>query len=78
MTRAVRPQRLPMAKTWLNPGLRSAFFSVDILKLEMPALSPTMAEGTIAQWVKKEGDRVEVGDVVCEITTDKATIGYES
>ena len=44
----------------------------------MPALSPTMSEGTIAEWVKKEGDRVDVGDVVAEITTDKATVGYES
>jgi pyruvate dehydrogenase E2 component (dihydrolipoamide acetyltransferase) len=53
-------------------------FSVDILKLEMPALSPTMSEGTIAKWLKKEGDKVEIGDVVCEIQTDKATVGYES
>jgi len=44
----------------------------------MPALSPTMAEGTIVQWVKKEGDKVDIGDVMCEITTDKATMGYES
>lgn len=53
-------------------------FSVDVLKLEMPALSPTMSEGTIAKWLKKEGDKVEIGDVVCEIQTDKATVGYES
>ena len=53
-------------------------FSVDYLKLEMPALSPTMAEGTVAKWLKKEGDKVDVGDVICEIQTDKATIGYES
>ena len=48
------------------------------MKLEMPALSPTMSEGTIAKWLIPEGGRVDVGDVVCEITTDKATIGYES
>ena len=58
--------------------MRAALFSVDIMKLEMPALSPTMSEGTIAKWLVKEGDRVDVGDVVCEITTDKATLGYES
>lgn len=51
---------------------------MDVLKLEMPALSPTMSEGTIAKWLKKEGDKVEIGDVVCEIQTDKATVGYES
>ena len=50
----------------------------DFIKLEMPALSPTMTEGTIAEWVKKEGEKVDVGDVICEIQTDKATVGYES
>ena len=44
----------------------------------MPALSPTMSEGNIVSWTKKEGDKVKVGDVVCEIQTDKATIGFES
>ncbi len=38
-----------------------------IYKLEMPALSPTMSEGNIIQWAKKEGDLVKPGDVVCEI-----------
>ena len=62
----------------LGGSIGSRCFSVDIVKLEMPALSPTMSEGTIAKWLKKEGDKVDVGDVVCEIQTDKATIGYES
>ena len=47
--------------------LPGRYFSVDYVKLEMPALSPTMSEGTIAKWLKKEGDKVEIGDVVCEI-----------
>ena len=37
-----------------------------------------MSEGNIISWTKKEGDKVKVGDVVCEIQTDKATIGFES
>jgi len=49
-----------------------------MMKLEMPALSPTMENGTIAKWNKKEGDKVDIGDVMCEVTTDKATVGYES
>ena len=53
-------------------------FSVDIMRLEMPALSPTMAEGTIVKWNIPEGGKVEIGDVLCEIQTDKATVGYES
>lgn len=58
--------------------LQRFLFSTDFMRLQMPALSPTMAEGTIAKWVVKEGDKVDVGDVMCEITTDKATVGYES
>ncbi|GAB4855027.1 Pyruvate dehydrogenase complex component E2 1 [Ancistrocladus abbreviatus] len=48
------------------------------LVLDMPALSPTMNQGNIAKWRKKEGDKIEVGDVICEIETDKATLEYES
>ncbi|KAK3031294.1 hypothetical protein RJ639_037306 [Escallonia herrerae] len=45
--------------------------------LEMPALSPTMNQGNIAKWRKKEGDKIEVGDVICDIETDKATLEFE-
>ncbi len=48
------------------------------LTITMPALSPTMAKGVIAHWLKKEGDRVEVGDAICEITTDKSTVEFQS
>lgn len=44
----------------------------------MPALSPTMTQGNIAKWRKKEGDKIEVGDIICEIETDKATLEFES
>lgn len=44
----------------------------------MPALSPTMSHGNIATWKKKEGDKIEVGDVLGEIETDKATLEFES
>ncbi|KAM7267001.1 hypothetical protein ACFE04_009167 [Oxalis oulophora] len=46
--------------------------------LGMPALSPTMNQGNIAKWLKNEGDKIEVGDVLCEIETDKATLEFES
>nr|AAD55140.1 dihydrolipoamide S-acetyltransferase [Arabidopsis thaliana] len=46
--------------------------------LAMPALSPTMSHGNVVKWMKKEGDKVEVGDVLCEIETDKATVEFES
>ena len=44
----------------------------------MPALSPTMTEGNLAKWVKKEGDQVRPGDVIAEIETDKATMEVEA
>ena len=44
----------------------------------MPALSPTMTEGTLARWLKKEGDAVRSGDVLAEIETDKATMEVEA
>jgi len=46
--------------------------------IRMPALSPTMTEGTLARWLKKEGDGVEPGDVIAEIETDKATMEVEA
>jgi len=49
--------------------------SVDIL---MPALSPTMEEGTLSKWLKKEGDSVKSGDIIAEIETDKATMEVEA
>src|SRR5690606_20048929 len=48
---------------------------IDIL---MPALSPTMEEGTVSKWLKKEGDAVASGDVIAEIETDKATMEVEA
>jgi pyruvate dehydrogenase E2 component (dihydrolipoamide acetyltransferase) len=44
----------------------------------MPALSPTMTEGTLARWLKKEGEQVKAGDVIAEIETDKATMEVEA
>src|SRR5262252_499921 len=44
----------------------------------MPALSPTMTEGTLSRWLKKEGENVRAGDVIAEIETDKATMEVEA
>jgi len=52
--------------------------AVPTTQILMPALSPTMEEGTIVKWMKKEGDAVSPGDVLCEIETDKATISMDS
>lgn len=44
----------------------------------MPSLSPTMTEGNIVKWLKKEGDTIAAGDVLCEIQTDKAIMAFET
>ncbi|MDP3896134.1 MAG: pyruvate dehydrogenase complex E1 component subunit beta, partial [Mesorhizobium sp.] len=48
------------------------------IEILMPALSPTMEEGTLSKWLKKEGDKVLAGDVLAEIETDKATMEVEA
>ena len=48
------------------------------IELKMPALSPTMEEGTLAKWLVKEGDSVKSGDLLAEIETDKATMEFEA
>uniref|UniRef100_A0A0M3I167 Dihydrolipoamide acetyltransferase component of pyruvate dehydrogenase complex n=1 Tax=Ascaris lumbricoides TaxID=6252 RepID=A0A0M3I167_ASCLU len=59
----------------------SRFYSSDLPQhsaIALPALSPTMQKGTIVSWKKKEGDKLAEGDLLCEIETDKAIMGYET
>uniref|UniRef100_A0A673G331 Dihydrolipoamide acetyltransferase component of pyruvate dehydrogenase complex n=1 Tax=Sinocyclocheilus rhinocerous TaxID=307959 RepID=A0A673G331_9TELE len=68
---------------WTGSGFRHLFQSPSVcgvapLELQMPALSPTMEEGNIVKWLKKEGDEVAAGDALCEIETDKAVVIMES
>ncbi len=48
------------------------------IELKMPALSPTMEEGTLAKWLVREGDEIQAGDIIAEIETDKATMEFEA
>src|SRR3982751_3296319 len=48
------------------------------IEIKMPALSPTMEEGTLAKWLVKEGDTVKSGDLMAEIETDKATMEFKA
>lgn len=48
------------------------------IKILMPALSPTMTEGNLAKWLKKEGDKIKSGDILAEVETDKATMEMEA
>ncbi|GFQ07078.1 dihydrolipoyllysine-residue acetyltransferase component 1 of pyruvate dehydrogenase complex mitochondrial [Phtheirospermum japonicum] len=83
----IRPTSFPLvngihddsSKTKVRIGVR--YYSSQELPehtvVQMPSLSPTMSQGNIAKWRKKEGDKIEVGDVICEIETDKATLEFE-
>lgn len=76
-------EKKPAQQTTENGAQEPSSVNIDAAKLpahvvlEMPALSPTMNQGNIAKWLKKEGDKIEVGDVICEIETDKATLEHE-
>ena len=52
--------------------------SVEGTIINMPSLSPTMSEGTIVKWYKKEGEKVGAGDLLCDIQTDKAVVSMEA
>lgn len=56
----------------------TSILNAEALQLKMPALSPTMTEGTIVKWHKKEGDKISPGDVLFEIQTDKAVLAFDT
>ncbi|KAB1254689.1 Dihydrolipoyllysine-residue acetyltransferase component of pyruvate dehydrogenase complex; mitochondrial [Camelus dromedarius] len=62
---------------WGSPGRR--WYSLPPhQKVPLPSLSPTMQAGTIARWEKKEGEKINEGELIAEVETDKATVGFES
>ncbi|XP_050960716.1 pyruvate dehydrogenase protein X component, mitochondrial isoform X1 [Labeo rohita] len=82
--RLIIQNKCQRAAGWTGSGFRHLFVSPSVcagvapLKVQMPALSPTMEEGNIVKWLKKEGDEVAAGDALCEIETDKAVVIMES
>ncbi|XP_008810367.2 dihydrolipoyllysine-residue acetyltransferase component 2 of pyruvate dehydrogenase complex, mitochondrial-like [Phoenix dactylifera] len=88
ISRRATKMSIPMAGMGFNSTLscmqaapRRCFSSNSDLpphqEIGMPSLSPTMTEGNIARWLKKEGDKVSPGEVLCEVETDKATVEME-
>merc|ERR1719289_158596 len=67
-----------LATTPTQPQVRFYSSHPPHVKVTLPALSPTMEMGSIVTWEKKEGDKVSEGDLLCEIETDKATMGFET
>ncbi|NP_001082239.1 dihydrolipoamide S-acetyltransferase L homeolog [Xenopus laevis] len=75
------PANVPLLKGAWRQGTASGkrWYSLPPhQKVPLPALSPTMQMGTIARWEKKEGDKINEGDLIAEVETDKATVGFES
>ncbi|CAK1587058.1 unnamed protein product [Parnassius mnemosyne] len=66
-----------LASQW-KPQIRYYSDLPSHSKVNLPALSPTMESGSIVRWEKKEGDKLSEGDLLCEIETDKATMGFET
>ncbi|XP_053416546.1 pyruvate dehydrogenase protein X component, mitochondrial [Nycticebus coucang] len=60
---------------WLHS---TRWLRIDPIKILMPSLSPTMEEGNIVKWLKKEGEAVSAGDALCEIETDKAVVTLDA
>lgn len=58
-------------------ALRLAELTRDITTVVLPSLSPTMETGVIAEWRVKPGDVLHAGDIMCDINTDKASVGFE-
>src|ERR1700730_5604464 len=73
-TSSRRPMKLPTAEVGGRVG-GGRSMPIEIL---MPALSPTMTEGNVTKWLKREGEEVHSGDVLAEIETDKATMEFEA
>ncbi|KAM7292513.1 dihydrolipoyllysine-residue acetyltransferase component of pyruvate dehydrogenase complex, mitochondrial [Ixodes scapularis] len=69
------------SKQWRKEVQRRSYSAGNLpnhQRVLLPALSPTMEMGTIISWEKKEGDKLNEGDLLCEIETDKATMGFET
>src|SRR5215831_1293676 len=76
-SRTLPPRRARSPTAEGDDGRRRGGGAMPI-QILMPALSPTMTEGNLLRWLKKEGDEVRSGDVLAEIETDKATMEYEA
>ncbi|KAG8281793.1 hypothetical protein J6590_051848 [Homalodisca vitripennis] len=75
ITNSAKPHLHKRRLTWFHT---SSVFNVVGQEVKMPSLSPTMTEGKIVKWLKKEGDALAPGDVLCEIQTDKAVMSFET
>jgi len=78
MTKNIGSPSHPLSNAWSNLRFMSSSDLPPHEVVKLPALSPTMEQGTIVTWEKKVGDQLSEGDLLCEIETDKATMGFET
>ncbi|XP_010062665.2 dihydrolipoyllysine-residue acetyltransferase component 2 of pyruvate dehydrogenase complex, mitochondrial [Eucalyptus grandis] len=74
---SLQTNRSSLTNVYLKRGFSSDSGLPPHQEIGMPSLSPTMTEGNIARWLKKEGDKMSPGEVLCEVETDKATVEME-
>ncbi|KAM4828003.1 dihydrolipoyllysine-residue acetyltransferase component of pyruvate dehydrogenase complex, mitochondrial [Thomomys bottae] len=72
------PRHRPLLQQLLGCPGRRWYSLPSHQKVPLPSLSPTMQAGTIARWEKREGEKINEGDLIAEVETDKATVGFES
>uniref|UniRef100_A0A4W6D4Z8 Acetyltransferase component of pyruvate dehydrogenase complex n=1 Tax=Lates calcarifer TaxID=8187 RepID=A0A4W6D4Z8_LATCA len=77
VTAVISPPPVYTADNFLPKHYKNLLSSEAPVLVELPALSPTMQTGTISRWEKKEGDKIGEGDLIAEVETDKATVGFE-
>uniref|UniRef100_A0A8C0WIM6 Dihydrolipoamide acetyltransferase component of pyruvate dehydrogenase complex n=1 Tax=Castor canadensis TaxID=51338 RepID=A0A8C0WIM6_CASCN len=77
-SRSGAPPRNHFLLRLLGSSSRRCYSLPPHQKVPLPSLSPTMQAGTIARWEKKEGEKINEGDLIAEVETDKATVGFES
>lgn len=78
LTLAVSARNEPTIAAIAQRHLHRNHALLGTMNIEMPSLSPTMTEGTIVKWHKKEGDSISPGDVLCDIQTDKAVVSMDT
>ncbi|EFC47929.1 dihydrolipoamide acyltransferase [Naegleria gruberi] len=75
LIRSIKSSSIASSSSSTTTSLKRGY---AITKIPLPSLSPTMTSGEIVQWLKKEGDKISVGDSLCEIRTDKSVLDFES
>ena len=78
MTRFLRQSNLFRSQSLMNGARRWLSSAPGVIELQMPALSPTMTTGNVGSWHKQVGEKINAGEAIVAIETDKAEVEYEA